>query len=169
MGLLGVRKVNKVVKKILLTVFISFLTVSAFAQSGTPKFENYTVKTIYNGTNAKPKLDKDTYQFRTRIRYAAKQKRNFSGEFVLTAWGCGASCLIAVAINVRTGAVYDVPFTICCWQNGEDVKAIDFRLNSRLIIFSGVRNESEKDSSDDMHYYEFRNGNFRFLKTIKRG
>ncbi len=37
-----------------------------------------------------------------------------------------------------------------------------------LINFTGLRNESEDDSADDRHYYEFRNGRFVFLKTIKR-
>ena len=155
-------------KNVRLTIFLTFLCVSAFSQSEAPKFEDYAVKTIYNGKNAKPKLDRDTNIFRTRIRYAAKQKRSFAGEYVLTAWGCGMECLSPAAINVRTGVVSPVPFTVCCWGSERDFKAIDYRLNSRLIVFSGFRNESEKDSRDDVHYYVFRNGNFRFLKTIKR-
>ena len=155
--------------KFVLTAFLILLPLStAFAQSGTPKFENYAVKTIYNGKNAKPILDKDTYMFRTRIRYAAKQKRDFAGEYVLAQWGCGAACRSIVAINTRTGIIYGVPFTVCCWTVAPDIEPVIYRLNSRLISFAGYRNESDKDTEGDIHYYEFRNGRFRFIRTVKR-
>jgi hypothetical protein len=155
-------------KRFVFATFLILVPVSAaFGQRGTPRFDDYAVKAIYDGKNAKPKLDKDWYMFRTRIRYAAKQKRNFAGEYVFTAWGCGAECLSPAVINVRTGNVYGVPFTVCCWQSGQQDKPVEYRLRSRLIVFRGLRNESEKDSWDDVHYYEFRNGRFRFLKTIK--
>ena len=150
----------------LITVF--FLAGGVSWSQPAPKFRDYRVPIIYNGKNARPKLDKDTYMFRTRIRYAARQKRNFAGEYVLAQWGCGASCRMVVAINVRTGRVYGVPFSVCCWTIAPDINPVVYRLNSRLISFAGLRNESEKDRDDDIHYYELRNGKFRFIKTVKR-
>ena len=146
-----------------------FLLASGLAFSQMlPRFKDYPVSRIYNGRNARPKLNKDTYTFRTRIRYAARQKRDFAGEYVLAQWGCGAACRIIVAINVRTGTVYGVPFTVCCWTIAPNVVPVVYQLNSRLISFAGLRNESDKDSENDIHYYEFKNGTFRFIKTVKR-
>lgn len=136
-----------------------------WAQGRVPKYADYAVTTIYNGRNAPVKLTKDDMAFRTRLRNAAKDKRNFAGEYIVAQWGCGAECLSTVVISARTGKIYDVPFSICCWNS--EVDAVEFRLNSRLIVFRGIRNESEKDSENDTHFYEFTNGRFRFIKTIK--
>ena len=156
------------VLQVVVFTFVFLLTSVAALSQQAPKFEAYRVSNIYNGKNARAKLDKDTYMFRTRIRNAARQKRDFAGEYVLAQWGCGASCRIIVAINVRTGNVYGVPFSVCCWTIAPDINPVIYRLNSRLMSFAGLRNESEKDSEDDIHYYELRNGKFRFIKTVKR-
>lgn len=147
-------------------LLITSAATCAFAQGRVPRFAEYPVTTVYSGPNAPVKLTRDDQSFRTRIRGAAKDKRNFAGEYILAQWGCGAECLTTVVISARTGKVYSVPFSICCWSS--DVDAIEFRLNSRLLIFRGMRDESEKDSEKDTHYYEFRNGRFRFIRTVKR-
>lgn len=144
-----------------------FAAVTGFGQGRVPQFGDYSVRSIFNGKNVEPKLDQDGRMFRTRLRAAARQKPDFAGEYVLTAWGCGTSCLTGAAVNVRTGAVTFIPFSICCWAYDQDVKPIDYRLNSRLIIFTGARNESDSEGAADRHYYELRNGQFRFIRTIK--
>ena len=153
---------------VVVSIFLLSLNTSVPAQSSQPRFNAYPVRSVFKGKNAAIRLSKEDMNFRTRLRHAARQKPDFAGEYVLAAWGCGAECLVGAAVNVRTGRVYWLPFTICCWAFGDDVKPIDHRLNSRLTVFSGSRNESEKDTRDDMHYYEFQNGRFIFLKTLKR-
>lgn len=150
---------------VVLLLLITSIGTTVLAQGRVPKFADFAVANIYNGRNAPVKLTKDDQPFRTRIRNAAKEKRNFAGEYILAQWGCGAECLTTVVISARTGKVYTVPFSICCWNS--EVDAVEFRLNSRLIVFRGIRNESEKDSENDTHFYEFTNGRFRFIKTIK--
>ena len=154
-------------QKALIAAALLLITVAEVsAQARAPRFSEYRVDVVYRGPNAPVKLSKDDRAFRTRIRGAAKDKPNFAGEYILAQWGCGAECLSTIVISARTGTVYSVPFSICCWSS--EVDAIEFRLNSRLLIFRGVRNENEKDGESDTHYYEFRKGLFRFIKTIKK-
>ena len=74
--------------------------------------------------------------------------------------------LDGAAIDANSGRVYWLPHTICCWPADVDEKfeAIAYRLDSRLIIFSGERNE--KDGDLGTHYYEFRDGKFILVKSV---
>lgn len=96
--------------------------------------------------------------FRTRLREAAKDKANFAGRYILTAWGCGTTCLMGAVIDAKTGNVHWWNFTVCCWGFDIDDKfrPIEFPLNSRLIVFSGARNEKEGDIG--AHFYKLENG-----------
>jgi hypothetical protein len=149
-------------------LLILIATSGVVAQYRTPRFADFRVSTKFSGRNAKPILDKDAKVFRTRIGIAAKQKPNFAGEFIVGSWGCGSECLSGVVINARTGRVYQIPFTVCCWSYEDASEPVDFRNNSRLIVFSGTRDERPTNTRDDLHYYEFKNGRFRYLKTLKR-
>lgn len=157
----------KLISVISVCAVLLFVTVAVSGQGRVPQFRDYPVQNIFSGKNVAPKLDQEGRMFRTRLRAAARAKRDFSGEYVLATWGCGTSCLTGAAVNVRTGVVVFLPFSICCWSYDPEVKPIDYRLNSRLIIFTGARNESETDGAEDRHYYQLRNGQFRFIKTIK--
>ncbi len=72
--------------------------------------------------------------------------------YVLTAWGCGAECLTGTAIDAKTGKVYWIPFSICRWRDDVN-KPIDFRIDSRLVVFTGSRNEK----GQGVYYYKFEN------------
>jgi hypothetical protein len=141
----------------------------ARGQGKIPQFKDYSVANFYKGKNAAPVITKDDRTFRTRLREGAKEEPNFAGRYILTTWGCGAMCLMGAVIDAKTGKIYWLPHTTCCWKFGDDDFApVEFLSNSRLIIFSGLRNESEKDNEDDSHFYEFRDGRFTFIKTVKR-
>jgi hypothetical protein len=153
---------------LLLTSFIACLSFAVFGQNRIPQFKNYPAGKIYKGKNAPVKLlTGDERMFRTRLTEAAKQRPNFAGHYVLTSWGCGTECLSGAAIDVRTGKVSFFDFSICCWGTGVDdnFEAISFRPDSKLIIFTGARNEKEND--DGAHFYKFENGRFIFIKTIR--
>lgn len=140
-----------------------------FGQPRIPQFKDYAATDYYQGKTVSPIITKDDRTFRTRLREGAKEKPNFAGRYILTAWGCGALCLMGAVIDARTGKIYWLPHSTCCWRVGDDnFNPIEFRINSRLVVFSGLRNESEKDSEDDSHFYEFKNGRFIFIKTVKR-
>lgn len=154
----------------LLGVFLLLLfTMPAFASAQTrvPQFKDYQVNETFTGKNAKLKLTKKDMTFRTRLRYAAKEKPNFAGRYILTAWGCGTECLMGAVIDAKTGRVSWWNFSVCCWgATDENFEPIEFRLNSNLIVFSGYRNEKDGDSGT--HFYKFVNGKFIHLRTIPR-
>jgi hypothetical protein len=151
-----------------LILCLACLSFVSFGQNKVPKFRDYPAGKIYRGKNAPVKLtSSDERMFRTRLTEAAKQKPNFAAHYVLTVWGCGTECLGGAAIDVSTGKVSFFDFSICCWGTDvdDDFEAVNFRLDSKLIIFSGIRNE--KDGDEGTHFYKFQNGRFIFIKTIK--
>jgi hypothetical protein len=153
-------------KVFLPALFFVCFSLAVFGQNKVPRFKDYPAGRIYTGKNAAIKLTRDDKTFRTRLREAAKEKPNFAGRYILTAWGCGAECLMGAVIDAQTGKVYWWNFSVCCWENfDENFKPIDFRLNSRLIVFSGLRNEKEGDQG--AHFYKFENGRFVFIKTVR--
>lgn len=99
--------------------------------------------------------------------WAAKNQRpNFAGHYILTTWGCGTSCLMGAIIDARTGKVHWWNFSICCWPFDVDDKfqPIELRLNSKLIEFSGARNEKEGDVG--AHFYRFEDGRFVHIRSV---
>lgn len=67
--------------------------------------------------------------FRTRIRDSVNKGANFAGHYAFTSFGCGASCIISLVTDTKTGQVFQPPF------GGEKTPELnmDFRLNSTLI------------------------------------
>lgn len=151
----------------LLTVSLSITLASiSLAQIRVLRFTDYSVPETHIGQNAPIALKRDDMMFRSRLREAAKEKPNFAGHYILTAWGCGAQCLMGAVINAKTGRVSWFPHTTCCWGTEVDdrFEPIEFRLNSRLVVFSGLRNEKEGD--DGAHFYKFENGRFVHLRSV---
>jgi len=141
---------------------------TGFSQSRVPQFKDYPPKgkTKYLGKNAAVVITREDRMYRTRLTEAAQEKPNFAGHYILTAWGCGAGCLMGAVIDANTGKVYWFPHTICCWneiQRDEKFSPIEFRLDSRLVVFSGIRNEAEGDQGT--HFYEFDGSNFKFIRS----
>jgi hypothetical protein len=103
-----------------------------------PQFDEYPAGGTFSGKHHAPLLTKENRGFRTRLRQGAKEKVNFAGHYVFTTWGCGSECIMGAAIDVKTGKVFLLPFTVCCW--GDDDPA-EFHADSRLIAIHGQRNE----------------------------
>ena len=131
-----------------------------FGQSKPVRFRDYPAARHYSGKYAPLNLIPGTaaWDFRTRIREASSQKPNFAGHYILARWGCGAECLSYAIIDVKTGEVYFDDMTTCCYFSSNasklpsDFEPIDFRLNSRLIIFTGLLDE---EGSNGPHYFLF--------------
>ena len=134
------------------------------SQNQALEFGDYPVAEKYRNKNAPVVLSKKDRIYRTRLKEAAKQKPNFAGHYILTTWGCGMECLMGAVIDAKTGKVYQIPFTICCWGDdiSEDFKPIEFKLDSKLMVFTGSRDEKEDDVNK--HYYIFNNNNFELLQ-----
>jgi hypothetical protein len=141
-----------------LMILTAFVVAEASAQTRVPQFTDYPVKEQFKGKTAPLVLTNKDRAFRTRLREAAKERPNFAGRYILAAWGCGAECLMGALIDAKTGRVHWIPFSLCCWGTNVDnnFKPIEFRPDSRLIVFSGSRNEEGKGT----YYYKFENNRF---------
>jgi hypothetical protein len=74
---------------------------------------------------------------------------------------------MGAAIDANTGAVTWFPGTICCWAETDDkFEPVLYKLTSRLILFSGARNE--KDGDDARHYYELKDGKFVHIRSVPK-
>jgi hypothetical protein len=90
-------------------------------------------------------------QYRTAIREAAKGPVDFAGHYILANWGCGAGCVMAAAIDAKTGRVVSLPFTVSDWP--QDVTdPLTFHADSCLLVVRGSRNESAEHGT---YYYTF--------------
>ncbi len=146
-----------------------------------PQFPDYPASKIHKGTNAKPVLDDpDKNNYRTRIREAAQQPPNFAGRYVITTWGCGTGCNRGAVVNVATGKVKMLPFSLVtgtgdwCSDKTHYVGGPDFgfELDSSLIVMTGKFEHDEStwhdpsDGKSGFHYFVFDGSDFRYLKTI---
>jgi hypothetical protein len=135
-----------------------------------PRFPDFPVtEPVYRGPHAAPRIKPSTaaWHFRTRIREAARMAPNFAGHYVLATWGCGAECRSYAVIDVKTGTVWFEEHTVCCWYEvggatccgvtGPDdaFEPVDFRLDSRLVVLTGLLNEAGNKAR---HYFQFANG-----------
>lgn len=158
---------SKIVLQVSLVIiaFVSAFNSEVQAESPVPQFKDYPVTERFTGKNAPVKLTRENRVFRTRLRKAAKEKPNFAGRYIHTAWGCGMECLMDGVIDAKTGKVYGVPFSICCWGTDydDDFEPIEYRIDSRLIIYTGARNEKKGDAGK--HYYMFDGRRFVHLMS----
>jgi hypothetical protein len=138
------------------------------AETSAPQFKDYPVVSGYKGTNAPLILTRDDQMYRTRLRGAARNKPNFAGHYILATWGCGAECVMGAVVDANTGKVYWLPGTICCWgfDVSEKFEPIQFRLDSRLVMLSGERNEKEGDNG--VHFYDFKGNKFVHVESIMK-
>jgi hypothetical protein len=155
-------KLNKVIRIIAVLLAVMFCSAAASKKNDIPRFNQYPASGAYKGKAATVILaTEDERMFRTRLREASTWPANFAGDYVLTSWGCGMSCIMAGVVSRKTGRVYFVPGNICCWA--EEQSPIEFYPNSRLIVLSGFINEQ---GARGVHYYEFTGKTFKHLKTI---
>lgn len=130
----------------------------AGAQALPTAFEAYPIKQQYSAATAKLILaNKQDHEFQSQLRRAIKQRPNFAGHYILTSFGCGASCVMAAIIDATNGRVKWLPFTVCCWDG--DAAPIDFRRDSALIVIRGMRNEQGLGT----FYYTYRQGRLQLI------
>lgn len=151
--------------RILSIIFLVVLASAVFSQDRLPRFKDYPVSGVYSGVNARVVLGRDDRMYRTRLREASKEKPNFAGHYIVTFWGCGTECVMGAVVDAKTGRAYWWNFTVCCWPNVDDkFQPIEYRLNSKLIVFSGARNEKEGDVG--AHFYKFDRGRFVHVRSV---
>jgi hypothetical protein len=120
--------------------------------AASPRFEDYPAP-AYSGKSAPVQIKGvKSRRYAGQLRAMARRPANFAGHYVLAAWGCGASCVMAAAIDAKTGTVSWVPFTVCCWDV-DVTEPLEYRQDSRLLITHGSRDEHGAGS--DTNYYWF--------------
>ena len=149
-------------------VILSFFLVStslAHAKNTVPQFKDYPVKSVYTGKTAQLDLsDEGAKMFRTRLREALKEKPDFAGEYIITMWGCGASCRVYSFVNKRTGKL--LSDGLGGEKRQEDVVAS--KVNSRLLVTQEENmNENWEAESVTTRFYVLEKEKFKLLKTIK--
>jgi hypothetical protein len=153
------------------TIRLTFLLIATMtavlsaAHAQVPQFRDYPAQP-YAGQVAPLVLGPNDANFHTRLREAARQPANFGGAYSLATWGCGTECLMGAEVNLRTGRVVWLPSTICCWPSDADDKfqPFVFRVNSTLLVMSGLRNEKEGDQG--AHFYRIEGDQFVFVRDI---
>lgn len=148
---------------------IASLNFAAYAESsalGAPTFGEYHEPIAKLKVSAEPKLvSSQDREFKTRITEASKQRANFAAHYVLSSFGCGASCVMSFALDKKSGEVAWLPFTVCCWSSVHvDADPISFKRDSRLVIITGSRNEQGKG----VYYYEFKNAKFVLVQEAEQ-
>ena len=133
-----------------------------------PRFEDYPARPAYTGRNRLVLRGNDVH-WRTRLREASAGKPDFAGHYVLASWGCGTECVMGAAIDVRTGVVSWLPGTLCCWYSdetatAETVEPLRYRLDSRLLVLTGRRDERDGDAGT--HYYAIEGSRFVHLRDV---
>lgn len=79
---------------------------------------------------------------------------------------------MGAAVDVRTGAVIWLPGSLCCWYPDEQatpdsVEPLRYRLDSRLLVLTGRRDE--RDSDAGTHYYVIEGDRFVHLRDVPPG
>lgn len=146
-------------------VCLSFIAHVVNGAPSAPTFGEYHEPIMKLKAGAKPKLvSSQDHEFKTRIAEASKQRINFSGHYVLSSFGCGASCIMSFALDKKTGEVAWLPFTICCWDDVKNgAEPISFKKDSRLVVITGSRNEQGKG----VYYYEFKDAHFVLIQEVE--
>lgn len=126
-------------------------------------FAQFPESITYSGEAADVVInDEADYAFRTRVRLTKNEPVNFSGEYTLSLWGCGAQCLMGVAVNKRTGSVVWMPGSICCAMI-PDQEMVFFRANSSALVLVGSLNEEEPHG---LHTFVLRHDAFVHVSTV---
>lgn len=144
-------------------VALAVMLVATPALADAPGFADYPAA-IYSGKVAKPILDTaEKREFRTRINEAAKGSPDFAGHFIFAKWGCGGSCVSGAVIDAKSGTVTMLAWIVCCSSNW-NVEPVEYRADSRLIVFNGLINEEEPDAA---HSFEWDGKEFKKVATDK--
>ena len=139
---------------------------------GLPSFDNFPATEMYAGKPARPMLaaDADPEDRETGAILDAAQKRpDFAGQYRMAIWGCGSECIGAALLDVRTGRVFDTPFSDFSYDyvqtvgaNADQFAPLRYRPDSRLVIATGCPNEQRCGT----RAFEWNGTQFRLIKEV---
>jgi len=155
---------------LLVLTSIIFFTSSALAQDvSLPRFEDYPAAKNFSGKPVATVIaGEQARYYRTRIRLGAKDGPNFAGHYTVVTWGCGSGCLWFAVVDARTGRVYFNPKAAnVSTVPSQDEDSLQFRIDSRLVVVSGVVFGLSHEQSESKFYFEWRNHRFKLLKKTQ--
>ncbi len=128
-----------------------------------PTFEQHHVPVERIARPVSAQMDAATRHIADQVRKAMRGAPDFAGHYSLVFDGCGASCVAAGALDLRTGRTIWLPFTVCCFAVTV-TEPIEYRADSTLVIIHGSRNEIGSGT----YYYNFDGRRFRLLREQKQ-
>ena len=108
-----------------------------------PSFTQFAVQVSDQKVPLQLDPSSPNWDFRTRIRTAYEDVRNFGANGVVTTWGCGTSCSMGVVIDRASGTVADFPL------GGEDnpYLSVYSKSGSSLILATWEQHDGESGAS----------------------
>ncbi len=146
-----------VLKKILLIAFFLF-TGSDQSNAKTLRFDDFPASVIQPSYIVKPRIiSAQDRLYRSALQHVDLSRPIFAGHYAFFHTGCGTSCLVAAAIDIRSGYISWLPFTISAPGDAPiDWQPLEYRLDSTLLIVNGGRNEI----GDGRYFYNFHHDHF---------
>ncbi|SEF31818.1 hypothetical protein ABL840_23000 [Variovorax sp. NFACC27] len=154
------------------------MTPTSPASPAVPQFKDYPADAPYTGKNHPLVLDSDfSRSYRTRLREAiASSKPSFAGRYIVTRWGCGTGgCNVGAVIDASTGHAISMPnalmsvYPLKSQYEKEDGQELIYKLSSRLLVQAGDIDSSNSSGKDVVEFYELRDGEFRFIRSVPYG
>jgi len=150
-------------------VFFFFL-LSFISSDRLPKFEDYPVKTIYQGSISKLDMKNNPLakMFRTQLKYAIAKGPNFAGHYTIAIWGCGTECQNYAIVDLKNGKVLFPK-----GEAGMTTEGLIFRLNSNLIILDPITKETVDYYKNDLperlftRFYKINNGKLELIDSSR--
>jgi len=143
----------------------------AHAQSTQSLFDQHKTSIRVSFPSNPIRFDKESIQYRTRLRQAYSARVNFAGQYVVVVWGCGTGCLAGGVVDRVSGRAHLLPWSVqtCCYDEEKEITRPDgFRLiqvkaDSRVIILNGILNE---DGPAGRHVFTFDGVYFKPIRMI---
>lgn len=133
-------------------------------------FEHFPAAGVFRGQVPGLKFLSTTQRrFSSQILREATLPANFAGQYRIAEWGCGSSCVSFVVIDLKSGSVFDGPFSTLGYgapyryEGGSD--ELEYRQNSRLLIARGC----PEDKNCGTYYYEWDGHAFARLRLVRHG
>ncbi len=143
----------------------------AHAQSTQSLFDEHKTSIRVSFPSNPIRFDKESIQYRTRLRQAYSARVNFAGRYVVVSWGCGTGCLAGGIVDKVSGRARLLPWSIqyCCYDEENDIsppdnlELIQVRADSKLIILNGVLME---EGTLGRHLFTFDGISFKPIRII---
>jgi hypothetical protein len=155
------------------------LTSAVAQKKPAPNFDEYKVPVIGKPNTSPTGMARfDTFKsqddFDRQMQKLARQGPNFAGHYSMIEISCGASCLMLIAIDVKSGKSFAPDFinVARCADDSDDpnFRWIDYYPDSKLLVLSGMLLFDKPPAAGPPaekcgdFYYLFQDGKFKFLQ-----